>query len=80
MSEQQKDQQDGQLSEVQRLGEGGADTQISPEDSTAGYPESESGEPDTRGAGPDGIPPENRADNEMKPTDHRTPAEGVEDE
>lgn len=78
--EQQKDdqdQQDGQLSEVQRLGEGGADTQISPDDTTAGYPEGESGEPDTRDAGPDAVPPENRRDNEMKPVGHRRLGEGI---
>jgi len=88
MGEQQKDERsedqhgedqhgEGQVSEVQRLGEGGADTQISPDDATAGYPDGESGEPDTRGAGPDAAPPENQSDNDMKPAGHRRLGEGI---
>jgi len=76
--EQQKDgHSEGQVSEVQRLGEGGADTQVSPEDATAGYPEGESGDPDTSGSGPDAAPPENRRDNDMKPVGHRRLGEGI---
>lgn len=62
---------EGQLSEVQRLDPAEGDTPISPEDSTAGYPKSESGQPDTRGSGPDAKPPEHRRDNEHKPGRHR---------
>ena len=57
---------DGQVSEVGRLDPGEADTPIQPSDSTAGYPESESGDPDLRGTGPDAVPPENRRDNDFK--------------
>jgi hypothetical protein len=72
------DEEKGQLSEVQRLGEGAADTQISPEDATAGYPESESGEPDTAGSGPDAAPPENRRDNDMHHEgDRYRPGQGI---
>ena len=69
----------GQVSEVGRLDQDDSDTPISPGDSTAGYPESESGDPDTRGTGPDAIPPENRRDQELKDKGKR-PAESVEDE
>jgi hypothetical protein len=62
---------DGQVSEVGRLDPADADTPIQPSDSTAGYPESESGNPDLRGTGPDAAPPENREDNDFKPRDHQ---------
>lgn len=55
----------GEVSEVQHLDEDESDTPVSPGDSTAGYPESESGEPDTRGSGPGEAPPENRHDNDV---------------
>jgi hypothetical protein len=47
---------EGQVSEVQRMDEGEKDTPISPDDATAGYPESETGDPDTGPAGPDATP------------------------
>ena len=50
-SEQSKDQQAGQVSEVSGLG-GDPDQPISPGDATAGYPDSESGEPHEGSAGP----------------------------
>ncbi|MBO0842286.1 MAG: hypothetical protein J2O46_03815 [Nocardioides sp.] len=53
----------GEVSETQRLDETDAETPISPDDSVAGYPASESGRPDTQGSGPDAAPPENRRDN-----------------
>ena len=62
---------DGQVSEVGRLDPADADTPIQPSDSTAGYPESESGDPDLRGTGPDAVPPENRRDNDFKSRDRR---------
>ena len=71
---------EGQVSEVQNLDQSQADTPVSPTDSTAGYPPSESGEPDTQGAGPDAKPPENRRDNEMDKQDHDRLGESVEDE
>jgi hypothetical protein len=73
---------EGQISEVQRLDPDEGDTPISPDDSTAGYPESESGQPDTRGSGPDAKPPENKRDNEHKPGRHRRHklGERIEDE
>lgn len=74
-----EEQSEGQVSEVGRLDQDDSDTPISPGDSTAGYPKSESGYPDTRGSGPDGIPPENRHDQELDDKGER-PAEGVEDE
>ena len=74
-----EEQSEGQVSEVGRLDQDDSDTPISPGDSTAGYPESESGDPDTRGTGPDAIPPENRRDQELKDKGKR-PAESVEDE
>jgi hypothetical protein len=55
----------GQVSETQRLDEDEAGTPIAPADSTAGYPDSESGDPDTRGSGPSEAPPENRRDNDV---------------
>lgn len=72
-------QSEGQVSEVQRLDEGDAETPISPTDSTAGYPPSESGDADTRGSGPDAAPPENRRDNEMDKQDQQLGG-SVEDE
>jgi hypothetical protein len=70
---------DGQVSEVGRLDESEADTPIQPGDSTAGYPASESGDPDFRGAGPDAVPPENRRDNDFKPR-KRQVGERIEEE
>lgn len=55
----------GQISEVQQLDPEVAGRPVAPSDSTAGYPESESGMPDTRGSGPDAAPPENRRDNDV---------------
>ncbi len=43
---------EGQVSSAESLDEA-SDTPISPSDATAGYPESESGEPDEGPAGPD---------------------------
>ncbi|MER7557458.1 hypothetical protein ABTZ46_10985 [Nocardioides sp. NPDC126508] len=54
----------GQVSEAENLDEGDSGTPIAPSDATAGYPRSESGRPDTQGAGPSEAPPENRRDNE----------------
>lgn len=73
-------QSEGQVSEVQRMDDDDATTAASPEDTTAGYPTGESGDPDTQGAGPDAAPPENRRDNEMKPSQRKRLTEGVEDE
>lgn len=56
---------EGQLSETQRLDEDEKDTPIAPEDATAGYPESESGDVDEGAAGPDAPPPENRRDSHL---------------
>lgn len=54
----------GQVSAAENLeGEGG--TPIAPSDATAGYPDSESGSPDTHGSGPGEAPPENRRDNDV---------------
>lgn len=58
-------EESGQVSEVQHLDEDESDTPVSPGESTAGYPESESGDPDTRGSGPSEAPPENRHDNDV---------------
>ncbi|MEU0269599.1 hypothetical protein [Nocardioides sp. NPDC006303] len=55
----------GQVSETQRLDEDEGGTPIAPADSTAGYPDSESGRPDTQGSGPSEAPPENRRDNDV---------------
>jgi hypothetical protein len=55
----------GQVSETQRLDEDEAGTPIAPADATAGYPDSESGSPDTQGSGPSEAPPENRRDNDV---------------
>jgi hypothetical protein len=73
-----RDDADGQVSEVGRLDPDDAGTPIQPSDSTAGYPESESGDPDTRGTGPDAAPPENRRDNDFEPRDHQ-PGERLDD-
>lgn len=53
-------QRDKQVSEVSGM-EGSPDP-IAPEDATAGYPESESGEPDEGPAGPQGVPDHERTD------------------
>lgn len=58
---------EGQVSEVSRVDPAEAETPIAPEDSTAGYPESESGEPDEGAAGPEAPPPENRRANTNRP-------------
>jgi hypothetical protein len=68
----------GQRSEVGRLDPDDAGTPISPSDATAGYPDSESGAPDTRGAGPNAAPPDNVRDNDFKPR-HRKPDAVVDD-
>jgi hypothetical protein len=54
-----------QVSETGRLDEDESSTPIAPSDATAGYPDSESGSPDTQGAGPSEAPPENRRDNDV---------------
>ncbi len=56
--------EEGQVSETEHLDEDDSDTPIAPSDATAGYPDSESGSPDTGGSGPSEAPPENRRDNE----------------
>ncbi|MDT9593431.1 hypothetical protein RDV89_10160 [Nocardioides zeae] len=60
MSEQGKrddDQQsEGQVSEVSGMDPADADTPIAPDQATAGYPDSESGQPDEGPAGPDAVP------------------------
>jgi hypothetical protein len=54
MSNPQDGQDQGEVSEVGRLDPEEADTPISDNDAVAGYPESESGEPDEgRKTGPD---------------------------
>ena len=64
MSEQPKDQ-DGQVSEVGGLGAGeDANDPISPEDATAGYPDSESGGPQEGTAGPNAAPRHNPPEDE----------------
>ncbi|NGN94346.1 hypothetical protein G5C66_16565 [Nocardioides sp. KC13] len=63
--DQEETEENGQVSEVQQMDPEVAGRPIAPSDSTAGYPESESGEPDTRGSGPDAAPPENRRDNDV---------------
>lgn len=73
----QPEQSEGQVSEVQRLDGGDADTPISPEDATAGYPESEAGMPDTQGSGPDAAPPANRRDDEHARRGHKHPGQGI---
>ncbi|MBC7276773.1 hypothetical protein [Nocardioides sp.] len=55
----------GQVSETGRLDEDESSTPIAPSDATAGYPDSESGSPDTQGSGPSEPPPENRRDNDV---------------
>lgn len=73
------EQSGGQVSEVGRLDQSEADTPIQPSDSTAGYPASESGDPDFHGAGPDALPPENRRDNDFKPRERQV-GERIEEE
>ena len=50
----------GQVSEVANLDEERADEEIYPGDATAGYPETESGEPDEGTAGPNARPRDDR--------------------
>lgn len=59
-----RSEESGEVSEVQRLDPEAAQQPVVPSDSTAGYPQSESGAPDTRFSGPDAAPPENRRDND----------------
>lgn len=58
MSEQKQDDQqsEGQVSEVSGMDPADAETPIAPDQAVAGYPDSESGQPDEGPAGPDGIP------------------------
>lgn len=51
---------DGQVSEVDNLDPDRADVPISPDQATAGYPDSESGEPDEGTAGPNARPRDDR--------------------
>jgi hypothetical protein len=51
---------DGQVSEVNRLDPEEADGAVYPEDATAGYPDTESGEPDEGTPGPNARPRDNR--------------------
>ncbi|MEX0429094.1 hypothetical protein AB3X52_15820 [Nocardioides sp. DS6] len=78
--DQSDDQSEGQVSEVQRLGDDTTGTPQAPEDSTAGYPDSESGGADEGAAGPESSPPENRRDNENSRSGHRRPGQSIEDE
>jgi hypothetical protein len=67
MSEsQQHDDQDGQVSEVASMDPAEADTPIADDQATAGYPDSESGEPEEGEAGPDAVPADNIRDVEGK--------------
>lgn len=50
----------GQVSEVQNLDEDKLETEGYPDDATAGYPDTESGEPDEGTAGPNARPRDNR--------------------
>ena len=52
----ENDSDDGQVSEVQHMDEDEKDTPISPDEATAGYPDSETEDPDTGPAGPDANP------------------------
>jgi hypothetical protein len=65
---------DGQVSESSRLGDGA----VSDGDSVHGSPSTESGRADTGAAGGDGVPPENRRDNDFEPR-HRKPDAEVDD-
>lgn len=57
MSDPREDEQEGQLSETVRLDPEEADTPISDAEHAAGYPESESGDPDEGDeTGPDADP------------------------
>lgn len=58
--EQEQDQ--GQVSDVSGMDPAESDTPISPEESTAGAPDGESGEADEGAAGPEASPHENRRD------------------
>jgi len=57
--------QEGQVSEVSGMDPADRDTPVAPEDATAGYPDSESGEPDEGAAGPEASQPENRRDRQV---------------
>lgn len=61
-SRDQKDPDQGQVSEVSGMDPAESDEPISPEDATAGSPDGESGEPDEGAAGPEASQPENRRD------------------
>jgi hypothetical protein len=50
----------GQVSEVANLDEDRAGEEIYPDQATAGYPETESGEPDVGTAGPNARPRDDR--------------------
>lgn len=80
MTENENEQSEGQVSEVSGMDPDAPETPVAPADSTAGYPESESGEADTQGTGPDAPPPENRRDDENARSTHRRPGEHIEDE
>ena len=67
-------QPEGQVSEVSKLG---GDT-VSDGDSVHGSPSMESGRADDGAAGGDGVPPENRRDNDVKPRGGK-PDERVDD-
>jgi hypothetical protein len=51
---------EGQVSEVTKLDPAEAEGAIYPEDATAGYPDTESGEPDEGNPGPNARPRDNR--------------------
>lgn len=72
--ESEAEETDGQVSEV-----GGFNTDpISDGDSVQGTPTSGEGQVDPGAVGPEGVPPENRRDNDFEPR-HRKPDEGVDD-
>lgn len=54
------EQSEGQVSEVSGMDPADADTPIAPDQAVAGYPDSESGQPDEGPAGPDGVPDHER--------------------
>jgi len=56
------EQEAGQVSEVSGMDPKEKDTPIAAEDAAAGYPDSESGQPDEGAAGPEASQPENRRD------------------
>ncbi|MDH2414935.1 hypothetical protein [Nocardioides sp. CER19] len=75
--ESEAEETSGQVSEAGGLG-GGA---ISDGDSVVGSPSGESGQTDRGAVGPDGVPPENRRDNDFKKPGpkHRRADESVDD-